>query len=1053
MHLKSITLKGFKSFPDRTRLEFGPGISVIVGPNGSGKSNVTDAVLWALGEQSPLAVRGQSMQDVIFSGARGQQARNSAEVEVVIDNGDGALDSEFSEISVSRRLDRSGEGEYRLNGARCRLVDVLEVMSDTGLGKEMHSVVSQGRVEGVVTSKPRDRRMLVEEAAGLGKHRKRRHRAQLKLARTQDNLDRCLDVEREARTRLKPLKRQAESAELHERLQRQSAEARWDLARDDVRSGREKLAAAQAQVVAARTQRDEIDAELVSVGKRREAAESALARRSEEREQRSGVAFATKSASERVAMRLEQTRATAVFLERSSANASAAIAALEAEIAADVPDEQAVVRVAGLEAELIALDADREAELARDIVGLEARRATAAELLGAREVEVGESLKALQVADLAAETARDALRQSERTAEAARRESARIGSDLAAVNQFLRLHGGAPGGAPALADDLQAQPGYELALAAALGGRLRAAIAANIADGDAILDKAGADGGSAIVTPKPGSTPTTDLGAPPLPGAQPLISRVSGGSEALAVASALLADSWVVESLNDLPDGFRGTAVTVAGRVWFGASRELRQVPAGGEDRVLEQRNHREQLVAQTTSAVSAEQGAIAAVEAASAAVAAADGVRDGANTAHRGAQRSRDDAAEEERRAARAQEQRRVAPDESAMAVRRAELDTALAAERLLAQRSEASRAARDLRLQRERERIDLIAALAPDAALLIEALTTAVEVIGQRAQTLQAQLDQDRATGEQLAVALRTCAQEEAALQGRLRTLADGLTAAEVAAQQSRDQLAEADSDLNGLAATLELPAEATTEPLPQAEREALALRIERQDLETALRELQSLITDTDRRIREAFEETFALAATNFEQVVSELFPGGRGRLRLVREETSQRRVLGGESVDDGGEAQSQAASEDGDEAAAEAEERAIDEEDLLGIEIEMTPAGKSMRRLSLLSGGEKSMTALAFLFAIFLARPCPFYVLDEVEAALDDLNIDRFLTLLRAHADTAQFIVVTHQKRTMEAADTVYGISMADDGVSKVISRKLPAIVAVEPLVGAA
>src|SRR3954466_15999124 len=194
MHLRSIALKGFKSFPDRTKLDFTPGVSVIVGPNGSGKSNVTDAVLWALGEQSPLAVRGQSMQDVIFAGGHGLASRNAAEVEVVIDNADGGIEgSEFSEISILRRLDRDGEGEYRLNGARCRLADVIEVLSDTGLGKEMHSVVSQGRVEAIIHSKPRDRRLLIEEAAGLGKHRKRRRRAQLKLERTQDNLARALD--------------------------------------------------------------------------------------------------------------------------------------------------------------------------------------------------------------------------------------------------------------------------------------------------------------------------------------------------------------------------------------------------------------------------------------------------------------------------------------------------------------------------------------------------------------------------------------------------------------------------------------------------------------------------------------------------------------------------------------------------------------------------------------------------------------------------------------------------------------------------------------------
>src|ERR1700679_1510050 len=246
MHLKSLTLKGFKSFPDRTKLDFGRGVSVVVGPNGSGKSNVTDALLWAMGEQSPLAVRGQSMQDVIFGGGRGVQARSAAEVEIVLDNSDHTVDLPLNEISILRRLDRSGEGEYRLNGARCRLVDVIEVLSDTGLGKEMHSVISQGRVEAIVSSKPRDRRLLVEEAAGLGKHRKRRRRAQLKLARTQENLDRALDVEREARSRLRPLKRQAEPAELHERLERQALEIRWELARDDVRGHRAAMTTAQA---------------------------------------------------------------------------------------------------------------------------------------------------------------------------------------------------------------------------------------------------------------------------------------------------------------------------------------------------------------------------------------------------------------------------------------------------------------------------------------------------------------------------------------------------------------------------------------------------------------------------------------------------------------------------------------------------------------------------------------------------------------------------------------------------------------------------------------
>src|SRR3954465_14628825 len=259
MHLKSLTLKGFKSFPNRTRLEFAPGIAVIIGPNGSGKSNITDAVLWALGEQSPLAIRGQTMQDVIFAGGHGVPSRNEAEVEVVIDNADGGLNSEFSEISITRFLNKDGDSGYRLNGARCRLSDIVEVLSDTGLGKEMHSVVSQGRVEAIIHSKPRDRRLLIEEAAGLGKHRKRRRRAQLKLERTEQNLSRALDVEREARSHLRPLKRQAEAAELAERLERQQLEARLELAREDVRAARAELEHAEKKAAAAATERDEAE--------------------------------------------------------------------------------------------------------------------------------------------------------------------------------------------------------------------------------------------------------------------------------------------------------------------------------------------------------------------------------------------------------------------------------------------------------------------------------------------------------------------------------------------------------------------------------------------------------------------------------------------------------------------------------------------------------------------------------------------------------------------------------------------------------------------------
>ncbi len=269
-----------------------------------------------MGEQSPLAIRGQSMQDVIFGGGRGVQARTAAEVEIVLDNSDGTVDLPLSEISIVRRLDRNGEGGYRLNGARCRLTDVIEVLSDTGLGKETHSVISQGRVEAIVTSKPRERRLLIEEAAGLGKHRKRRRRAQLKLERTQENLDRALDIEREARTRLRPLKRQAEAAELHERLEHQMLEARWRSLATCSRARRIGLAAAERQVAEARSGRGETEAGLQEVVEARGEAERALSERAERHDALSRRLYEARSANERLGLRGEQVGGDAERLAR-----------------------------------------------------------------------------------------------------------------------------------------------------------------------------------------------------------------------------------------------------------------------------------------------------------------------------------------------------------------------------------------------------------------------------------------------------------------------------------------------------------------------------------------------------------------------------------------------------------------------------------------------------------------------------------------------------------------------------------------------------------------
>jgi chromosome segregation protein len=336
-------------------------------------------------------------------------------------------------------------------------------------------------------------------------------------------------------------------------------------------------------------------------------------------------------------------------------------------------------------------------------------------------------------------------------------------------------------------------------------------------------------------------------------------------------------------------------------------------------------------------------------------------------------------------------------------------------------------------------------------------------------------------------VAAELRACAAQEADAQAQLRAEGEAVTVAEVAAQRLRDLAADAELELRTVRERLELEEDEDPEPLEEEQVQALAARLERlrrrreqlgpvnplaqeeyaealahveeleahrTDLETALRELRTVIRDTDRQIHETFHATFEAAARNFEELARDVFPGGGGRLRLVKDAQVPRPVLGGQPLPDGTEGVGAGADGDGDaEAAAELEEQAqpgggLDsedapsgEEEMLGVEIEITPAGKSAKRLSLLSGGEKSMTALAFLFAVFLARPCPFYILDEVEAALDDLNLERFLSLLRRYADRAQFIVITHQKRTMEAADWLYGVSMAGNGVSKVLSRRLP------------
>jgi chromosome segregation protein len=1084
VHLKSLTLAGFKSFPDRTRLDFGPGVSVVVGPNGSGKSNVTDAVLWALGEQSPSAVRGASMQDVIFAGGRGVQARGAAEVEVVLDNDDGTVAVPLSEISIVRRLDRNGEGGYWLNGARCRLTDVLEVLSDTGLGKETHSVISQGRVDAIVTSKPRDRRLLIEEAAGLGKHRKRRRRAQLKLERTQENVDRVLDIEREARSHLRPLKRQSEAAKLHERLQGQILDARRELLCDRVRTRREELGRAEQVSAAAREQLATVEAGLQETLAQRRSAEQALAEQTARREQLSGQVYEARSSRERLDLRREQVTRLAAELEARVARAATELGAVpEGPTDADLA-ERARARIGELESAL----AELEAEHGRGIEGelAELKRALGGERERLEGLERQRALlrEAVERGEAQLASAREHLAASEQSSREARRERERLEAELAAANQFLQDHARARAGdgAPAFSEELRVADGFELALAAVLGGRLDAALADGLESAQALLDKVGPDGGTVLLSRRApaGQPPTGRAPAdPPAPGARRLLELVEGPGAVLETAARLLPDAWVVERLEELPDGFRGVAVTRAGRVWFADLGEVRQLSAGGSERVLARRNQRDRLERELRAAgrglAEAETHSAAALAAVSQAEAdAARGLSE-----LRESERGHGEAQEAVRRGEWLIEQRRAAPAHGPLAVRKAQLEGELAGERRQLQAVEqelAQRQARRRMLQASYQRDE---ALCARAARLLAALEAAAEGAATMLASLEQRLGEDRTAGERGAGELTAFATREAALQAELKQAGQAVTDAEVAAQRARDHAREAELELRGILERLgedgdgdprppgevqPLDEQAVAELLARVERlerrreqlgpvnplaqeeyaEALAhveeLEGQRDDLETAMRELRALIRETDRQIEETFEQTFAAASSNFERLVGEVFPGGSGRLRLVEEEQSPRGVLGGEQLPDEaaeapGEGEGAGASED-----EEHGHGAPGERSLPGVEIEITPAGKSTKRLTLLSGGEKSMTALAFLFAVFLAKPCPFYILDEVEAALDDLNLDRFLALLRRYCGQAQFIVITHQKRTMEAADWLFGVSMGQDGVSKVISRHL-------------
>jgi len=817
LHLSAIKLRGFKSFPDPVEVRLERGVAVVVGPNGSGKSNVSDALLWASGSLSPSELRAEKPDDVLFAGSAGHPAAEWCEVELLFDNADGQFpELEFSEISVKRRLHQGGEGQYLVNRAAVRRTDLVELLADVGLGGGHSSVIGQGRVEEILSSKPEHRRALLEEAAGLGKFKARRHRAELKLARVQVQAERARDLEAEVRKRLRPLALQATAAERAEKL-------------------KDEIAAVEARL--AELELEELGQAAAEIDERRTAA-----------------SMARKAAN----AKLEE-----LLVERNQAEEDLADAAGRREEAT-----AALYRLRSA--------ADR----------LELRREAAVELV---ERLRAEPLRLPTVDDEQLRTTRER---------------------LSAVERALAEREGLPPAARALAEqgarlalsELDVEPGRERAVAAALGPRGSALLADDVQAGLRLLEQAHAAGLgnlTVLVEARPAE----------------LVEHYAVVPKAELLSSPVPAVT---------PDGFGYDPER--GELWF-----------AGE----------------TAEAVWLEL---------------------------------------EARRRALALEVERLRSNPAAPPPA-ADPRLVAAGGRLVRALAGAAEAGRRFEAPL-RARVDAGGSRTGDAAGALRELAAR-----------EAELRRGAAeAGERTAAIDVELARLEAEQSAARRRLEDA--GAEPAEGDDREALAERLVRLERRRETLGAVNPLAKQEYEEEKERLTELTTQREDLERSLAELEKLRNELSETVERRFDETFAAVQQHFADVAQTLFPGGEGRLRLSEPDE--------DGPDDGSEP---------------------------GVEIELRPVGKRVTKLSLLSGGEKALGAISFLFALFLARPCPFYLLDEVEAALDDTNIGRFVELLRRYADRAQFIVITHQKRTMEAADSLYGVTMGADGVSQLVSRRVP------------
>jgi chromosome segregation protein len=913
MYLRSVRLRGFKSFPDAVEVRLEPGVAVVVGPNGSGKSNVADAIVWAAGSLAPSALRAEKPEDVLFAGASGRQPADHCEVELLFDNaaGDGPLP--YAEISVARRLQRGGEGQYLVNRAAVRRADVVELLAGEGLGHEMHAIIGQGRVEQVLSSKPAERRAFIEEAAGLGGFKQRRHRAELKLERVAVQVDRARALEEESRKRIRPLALQATAADRAERLRTEVEALRVRLEAGSLAALETRATELEGRRTEAARERQRRDERLEGLLGERRRAEEELEQAARRHEEATAALYRLRSSVERLAMRSE----TAGESARSLRDAAARLERLSAAPRDDSPLDE----------------------------------------LAAAEAELRE----------AAARSRAALEQRESLESSARLTEER----LAALDRSLAEREGLPPSARVLADGgrslvlslLDVDPGYEKAVAAALFGRASAVLADGPLDAFELAERARREGLGTLVALIADRAPNPGAPMPALPGAEPLLAHVRPAEGGELVAT-LLEDVWVVEP-GELVRAERGVAVTRDGHGFDPARGELWFAGVAAESVMIELHARQRALAAE---------GRRLREEAREAAAAAAE-------------------VFERERRArervTRARASVALMPPRVDPADARRAAALAGAAERLAACLDSSVRAGSRFETPL-RARVDAGAAASAKA--------------GEELRLLGAQEADLRRAATEAASRLSELDVESARLSAErtelLRRLPDGVEPAELDEQELEELVAKRER-LERRLVTLGQVNPLAAEELAR-ERERLGeLAEQREDLERSLRELEKLRAELTETLETRFAATYAAVETHFAEVAATLFPGGAGRLLLTLPE-------------------------------GEGEEP--------GVEVELRPAGKKITRLSLLSGGEKSLGALSFLFALFLARPCPFYLLDEVEAALDDTNITRFVDLLRRYSDRAQFIVITHQKRTMEAADILYGVTMAGDGISQIVSKRL-------------